>query len=322
MKHVHPAFQKMYETGIIPAVVIHDENDAPALAKAMIDGGIPVAEVTFRTPAAAKAISKMKETCPEMLVGAGTILTVDQAALAIQAGAEFLVAPGLNPEVVQFAAKNHIPMIPGVSTASEIETALNLGLQICKFFPAEPYGGLKTIKAFGGPYKTMTYLPTGGINLSNMNEYLHSDLVFAVGGTWMVPQALIQNHKFDEIQQLCHEAVVKMLDLHLVHFAVNACQETALKDAQALADLFQTNVRKIDAGYFAGDIVEILGKVKIGTYGHIAIGTPNVERAMAFYTHKGYRFDASSIKTNQDGKITLVYFQDEIAGFKFHLIQD
>lgn len=287
----------------------------------MCNGQIPIAEITYRTPAAQKAIKKMKDACPEMIVGAGTILTIEQTASAIEASTQFLVAPGVNPEVARYAQKQNVPVIPGISTASEIETAMNLGLSVCKFFPAEPCGGLKTIKVFGGPYKTMIYLPTGGLNNSNMNEYLASDLIFAIGGTWMVPQELISEQKFDEIEKLCHEAVVKMLDLHIVHFAVNVPDDKALEQATQLADLFQVDVRPISAGYFAGNLVEVLGKTKIGTHGHIAIGTPDVERAIAFYLRKGYTFDESSIKRNQAGKIILVYFKDEIAGFKFHLIQ-
>lgn len=197
---------KLYKIGIIPVVVLDNTKDAIPLAKALIDGGLPCAEVTFRTDAAEESIRIMSENYPELLVGAGTVLTCEQVDRAVGAGAKFIVSPGLNPEVVRHCQKLNIPITPGVLTPTEIEMALGLGLEIVKFFPAEASGGLSMIKSLAAPYTKLRFMPTGGISLKNVKEYLSYHKIFACGGSWMVKKELILQGKFKELTQLVTEA--------------------------------------------------------------------------------------------------------------------
>ncbi|WP_313525687.1 bifunctional 4-hydroxy-2-oxoglutarate aldolase/2-dehydro-3-deoxy-phosphogluconate aldolase [Anaerotignum sp.] len=198
--------QRIEELKIVPVVKIDHIEDAKPLAEALIAGGLPVAEVTFRTEAAFEAIKAMAEI-PEMLVGAGTVINVAQAKLAKEAGAKFIVSPGLNADVVNFAKENNIPIFPGVCTPTEVMAAIALELPVVKFFPAEAYGGLNTIKALAGPFGNIRFMPTGGISEKNIKEYLANPKIIACGGSWMVKDSLIQEKKFDEIQKITASAV-------------------------------------------------------------------------------------------------------------------
>ena len=199
-------FNQVLAQRIIPVVAIHDAKDADPLADALIAGGLPSAEITFRTEAAEAAIKAMARR-GDITVGAGTVLTVEQAQKAIGAGAGFVVAPGLNPKVVRFCLDNNIPVTPGVATPTDIETAMNLGLEILKFFPAEAFGGLKTLKAMSAPYQAVKFIPTGGLNAQNVVDYLKFPKVAAVGGSWIVKSDAIAGGEFDKITQLTREAV-------------------------------------------------------------------------------------------------------------------
>jgi 2-dehydro-3-deoxyphosphogluconate aldolase/(4S)-4-hydroxy-2-oxoglutarate aldolase len=203
---VPTALEKILQMKIVPVVAIHDAGHSDALADALIEGGLPCAEITFRTAAAADAIRTMAKR-GDMLIGAGTVLTIDQVKLAVDAGATFMVAPGLNPRVVGYCRERNIPIAPGVATPTDIETALDLGLKILKFFPAEAFGGLKTLKAISAPYTALKFIPTGGINADNVIAYLEHPKVVACGGSWMVKSALIAAGRFDKITSLTREAV-------------------------------------------------------------------------------------------------------------------
>lgn len=195
--------KKLENIGIIPVVVIHDEKNAMPLAKALCDGGLLAVEVTFRTDAAEGTIRQMSEAYKELLVGAGTVLTTEQVDRAVDAGAKFIVSPGLNPKVVRYCQEKGIPVIPGVVTPSEIEQALELGLEVVKFFPAEPSGGLPMIQAMGAAYTKLKFMPTGGINLQNVEAYLKSDKILACGGSWMVKEQDICDGNFEDITKKC-----------------------------------------------------------------------------------------------------------------------
>lgn len=199
--------QKIGEFGIVPVVVLDDAKDAVPLAEALIKGGLPLAEVTFRTDAAEESIKIMSEKFPEMLIGAGTVLTTDQVDRAVAAGAKFIVSPGLNPKIVSYCVNKGISITPGTSNASDIEAALEFGLDVVKFFPAEPAGGLKMIKALAAPYVGVKFMPTGGINAENVKAYLAYDRILACGGSWMVKGELIRNGEFDKIREMTAEAV-------------------------------------------------------------------------------------------------------------------
>ena len=204
MMDIAEKFQKL---GVVPVVVLEDTKDAVPLAKALVEGGLPCAEVTFRTDAAEESIRIMSEKYPEMLVGAGTVLTTEQVDRAVAAGAKFIVSPGLDPKIVTYCIEKNIPITPGVVTPSEIAKAIELELDVVKFFPAEPSGGLAMIKAVAAPYNKLRFMPTGGINAKNALPYLQYDKIIACGGSWMVKSDLIKEGKFDEITALTKEAV-------------------------------------------------------------------------------------------------------------------
>lgn len=204
---MNEVLSKIQEIGIVPVVVLNDAKDAAPLAKALCDGGLPCAEVTFRTDAAEESIRIMTEQFPEMLVGAGTVLTTDQVDRAAAAGARFMVSPGLNPKVVRHCVDRNILITPGCANPSDIEQALEYGLDVVKFFPAEPSGGLKMIRAMAAPYVGVKFMPTGGINQTNVKDYLAYDRILACGGSWMVKESLIHEGRFDEVKRLAEEAV-------------------------------------------------------------------------------------------------------------------
>ena len=203
---MNAVLSKLKEIGIVPVVVLDDAKDAEALGRALVEGGLPCAEVTFRTAAAEESIRIMAEKFPDMLVGAGTVLTTEQVDRAVKAGAKFIVSPGLNPEVVKYCIQIGVPVTPGTQTPSEMEQAIALGLDVVKFFPAEPAGGLKMIKAVAAPYVNLTFMPTGGISASNVRDYLAYDRILACGGSWMVKNDLIKSGQFDKITEMVREA--------------------------------------------------------------------------------------------------------------------
>jgi len=199
--------QRIGELGVVPVIAIDNAADAPKLGQALLDGGLPCAEITFRTAAAAEAIKLMTSECPDVLVGAGTVMTVDQAKRASEAGVKFVVTPGFDEDVVAWCIEHDMPVTPGVVTPTEINMALKKGLNVVKFFPAEASGGVKTLKAIAAPYQDVKFIPTGGINAGNLADYLSLKSVLACGGSWMVAKDLISGGKFDQISALAAEAV-------------------------------------------------------------------------------------------------------------------
>lgn len=193
--------------GIVPVVVLEDASHARPLAKALCEGGLPCAEVTFRTAAAEESIRRMKDAYPEMLVGAGTVLTTEQVSRAVAAGAGFIVSPGFDPEIVDYCLEKEIPVFPGCVTPSEVAQAVRRGLKVVKFFPAVPFGGTATIKALAAPYVGLKFMPTGGISAANLKEFLECESIVACGGSWMVKHSLIEAEAFDQIRELTAEAV-------------------------------------------------------------------------------------------------------------------
>lgn len=199
--------EKFQKIGVVPVVVLEDVKDAVPLAEALVEGGLPCAEVTFRTEAAEESIRLMAEQFPDMLVGAGTVLTKEQVDAAAAAGAKFIISPGFDPEIVDYCLEKEIPVYPGCVSPSEVAQAVKRGLKVVKFFPAEPAGGLKYIRAIAAPYTMMKFMPTGGINPQNVREYLAYDRIAACGGSWMVKNTMIENNEFDRIEELVKEAV-------------------------------------------------------------------------------------------------------------------
>ncbi len=203
---MNEVLKQIEKIGIVPVVVLNDTKDAEPLAKALCDGGLPCAEVTFRTDAAEECIRIMSEKFPDMLIGAGTVLTTEQVDRAVAAGAKFIVSPGINPAIVKYCVERNIPITPGTANPSDVEQALENGLDVVKFFPAEPLGGLKLIKAMAAPYVGVKFMPTGGINANNVREYLAYDRILACGGSWMVSNDLVKAGDFAKITELTREA--------------------------------------------------------------------------------------------------------------------
>ena len=204
---MNPLNTAISEIGVVPVIKLnHPERDAAPLAKALCAGGVPVAEVTFRAEGADKAIALMKQACPDMIVGAGTVTRTEQIDATIAAGGEFIVTPGFDAELVAYAQEKHIPIFPGCTTATDYHAALKFGLEVIKFFPAELSGGLAKIKALSAPFPMFKVMPTGGINLSNLKKYLSSPIIAACGGSYMVTADLIDNQKWDEITELCKQS--------------------------------------------------------------------------------------------------------------------
>ena len=197
---------RLARAGVVPVVVLEHAKDAVPTAKAMVAGGIDVMEITFRTAAAADSIKAVSEGCPEMLVGAGTVITLEQCKKAVESGAKFIVAPGFDEEVVRWCVENNVPVTPGCVTPTEIMAAMKLGIQIIKFFPAGVYGGLSAMKALSGPFGGIKFIPTGGVNAQNLAEYLAAPFIHAVGGSWVCPKADISAGNFEKITALCREA--------------------------------------------------------------------------------------------------------------------
>lgn len=313
--------QRLYEVGIIPVIKIEDAEKAVPLAKALCEGGLPAAEITFRTAAAAEAIRRITEALPEMLVGAGTVLTPAQADEAIAAGADFIVAPGLNPRVVKHCQEKGIPMMPGISNPSDIEAALELGLDTLKFFPAEAAGGLPMLKAMCAPYGSVKFMPTGGLNADNILSYLKFNKIFCCGGSFMVKDELIKAGDFAKITELTKDAVQTMLGFEFYHVGLNGADEgEGAKAAELFSTLFRIPMAKTSKGYM-GPGVEIMSGNGRGTHGHIGIKTNFVDRAMVYLGRLGVAFDEDSITYDDKGKPKFVYLKDEVLGFAIHLVQ-
>ena len=318
---MNPILEQFQKLGIIPVVVIDDAKDAVPLAKALCEGGLPVAEVTFRTDAAEEAIRLMSEAYPEMLVGAGTVLTTEQVDRAVAAGSKFIVSPGLNPKVVKYCQEKNVPITPGTARPTDIEMALELGLDVVKFFPAEQNGGLAMIKAMAAPYTKVKFMPTGGINAKNLKSYLDFDKIIACGGSWMVPKDLVAAGDFEAIKNLTREAVNTMLGFELRHIGINANgEDEADSVAGSFEKLFGFTKKVGGSSVFAGTAIEVMKQPYLGAHGHIAIGTNYIERAVYHMELQGFEFDTETAKY-KNGKLVAIYLKGELGGFAVHLVQ-
>lgn len=314
-------FERITDLGIVPVVKIMDAGDAVDLGKALVKGGLPIAEITFRTDAAEEAIKRLHSELPDVLLGAGTVLTVGQVKQAVSAGAEFIVAPGFNPDVVDYCIANNIPVVPGVNSPTQIEMALKRKLTVLKFFPAEASGGLSMLKSMAAPYGDLKFIPTGGINTANINTYLQSDRVLACGGTWMVKPEMISSGNFEEIAEITSEAVKNMLGFKLMHVGINEnSKETAEKSANDFASLLSLPVKDGNSSLFVGSEFEIMKSKFLGDHGHLAIGTNNINRAVAYFKRNGISILPETAK-EKNGRMMAVYLDKEISGFAIHLLQ-
>ncbi len=314
-------FEQLSLAGLVPVIKVENAEDAVPLCRALSEGGLPVAEITFRTPAAEEAIRRVHEELPNVLLCAGTVLTPEQVDRAADAGASAIVSPGLNPDVVRHALSVGIPVCPGISSPSGIEQAMALGLDTVKVFPAEAIGGLKLIQAMAAPYGNLRFMPTGGINENNMLEYLACPHVLCCGGSWMVPGEAVREKNWQRITDLTCSAVSRMLGFELVHVGINCVSaEESLTQAKLLCRLFGLNLKEGNSSNFAGKAFEMMKAPGRGANGHIAIATHSVARARWHLEQRGFACDAGTAKY-KNGRLTVIYLHDEIGGFAFHLVE-
>ena len=312
--------KRLAQSGVVPVVVLEDAKDAVPTAKAMLAGGIDVMEITFRTAAAADSIKAVAQECPDMVVGAGTVINLEQCKLAIECGAKFIVSPGYDEETVAWCCDNGIPVTPGCVTPTEIMMALKHGLKVLKFFPANVYGGLSAIKSLAGPFGGVKFIPTGGVNAQNLAEFISSPYIHAVGGSWICPKADIAAGNFDKITALCKEARKSLLGFEVAHIGINTPDADAAMDVcKAFNDAFDFNVKQGNSSNFASTGVEVMKTMFKGANGHIAIRTNKMIPAIAEMERRGYELDMDSVKDKNN--IKAVYFKNEIGGFAVHLLQ-
>ncbi len=313
--------RRIGESGLVPVVVIDDAELAVPSAKALIDGGLHIMEITMRTEEGIKSIKRVKEACPEMLLGAGTILSIEKAEESVNAGAEFIVSPGLNPELIEWCQKKNIVITPGVVTPTEVEQALKFNLTILKFFPGDIFGGIKGCEALYGPYRMIKFIPTGGVNEKNLADFADKPYIHAVGGSWLCNNSDINNKNFDKITGVVKKSINILLGFELAHVGINAeNEEEALTVAKMFSDIFGFALKEGNSSNFSGAGIEVNKSKGTGNMGHIAIKTNSISRAVYYLGEKGYKINWSTRKGTEDKPIT-VYLENEIGGFAVHLLQ-
>ena len=289
--------KRIGNAAVVPVVVLDRAEDAVPAARALLAGGIDVMEITFRTAAGRDAIAAVARECPEMLVGAGTVLNVAQGREAVEAGAKFIVSPGFSRELIDECAAQGIPALPGCATPSEIMDALDAGLKIVKFFPANVYGGLDAMKALASAFVGVKFMPTGGINAKNLAEYLSAPFIHAVGGTWLCSRTDIAAHNFDRITALCREARKIALGYELAHVGVNTDgRASALEISGEWEKMFGFAAAEGNSSCFAGTEIEVMNRRYLGENGHIGIATRSMERAIDDMEKRGFSLDMDTAK--------------------------
>ena len=318
---VNEILEQLGEFGLVPAVKINNADSAVDVGRALIAGDLPVIEVIFRTDAAEEAIRRINNELPEILLGAGTVLTVDQVKKAVSAGAKFIVAPGFNPTVVDYCIENGIPVTPGVNNPSMIELAVERGLKLLKFFPAEASGGLKILKAVAPAYSGVSFLPTGGINEGNLADYLAFDRVHACGGTWFCKDALISNGRFDEITRLTKNAVSIVLGFSISEAVVyERAEDDAIFSISFLSDLLNFPLITGRASAKGGPEFENAGVSSQGKYGRIVIKTNNLNRAAAYFKRRGVKINPGT-SSREAEKQESIGLEIAVFGFSVNILQ-
>ncbi len=312
---------KLY--GLVPLVTLEDPADAVPLAKALRDGGVPVAEVTFRTAAGAESMRRIHAEVPEVLLGAGTVHTVAQAKEAVDCGASYIVTPAFNPKVIDWCLEHQIDVLPGSATPRDFEEGLEKGLKVLKFFPASVYGGVAALKAIAGPFADLSFLPTGGVDSKNMAEYLALKNVAAVGGSFICPSSYVKAKDWVGLEGHIRSLIAQMSQLELAHIGVNPHDEQQFQGALAqLVSCLQLPQNDHSISSFVGDGIELMKPgAGRGEHGHIGFVTPQLERVVYYAQRRGIAFDEDSARYDAKGRLTFVYFKDPVAGFDVHLIQ-
>jgi len=313
--------QEIRNCGIVPVVVIDKAEDAVPTAKALAAGGVNVMEITLRTAAGLDAIRQVAKHCPDVLVGAGTVITLNQCKHAVEAGAKFIVSPGFDRNVVAWCVENNVDITPGCVTPTEIIQAMELGINVIKFFPANIYGGLSAMKALAGPFPGIKFIPTGGISEKNLDEYIKPSFIHAVGGSWLCTRADIAAGNFDKIEALAKSTVNTMLGFEWGHIGINNDnKDESMSICNFFDKAFGTGIQIGELSNFVSPAVEVLNFRFLGEHGHIAIKTNCIHRAMASLKKRGFTFDMSTAKYVDD-ELVVVYFTEHQGGFAVHLLQ-
>lgn len=312
---------RLAAAGIVPVVVIEDAKDAVPTAKALLEGGIDVMEITFRTAAAPDAIKAVAQNCPDMLVGAGTVINLEQCKKAVDCGARFIVSPGFDRETVEWCVENDIAVTPGCVTPTEIMEAISLGLKVVKFFPANVYGGLTAMKSLSGPFGNIKFIPTGGVNADNLGEYIKAPFIHAVGGSWVCAKKDISEGNFEKITSLCREARERALGFEVAHVGIN-CEdaESSMEVCKKFEAAFGFSTKAGKSSNFATGSIEVMKTDYLGENGHIAVRTNKIDAAVSELAGKGFEIDMETAKYKGERMIA-VYLKEQFGGFAVHLLQ-
>ncbi len=305
-------FDKIRLLGIVPVVTLEHAEDAAPVARALMEGGLPCIEVALRTDAAQDALQRLAVGFPDLMVGAGTVLRVEQAKMAVESGAKFVVSPGLNRRVVEHCVERGIPVLPGVATPTEIEVALDLGLEVVKLFPAEALGGAAYLKAIAAPYRSISFVPTGGIECSNMMSYLGFARTLAVGGSWMTTGEILRKKNMDEVRQLTANAVAQMLGFRIAR----RIQDPAQMEQVHAAFRLLGGILPLTPDSAGG---EAAGSEPVTPDQCINVTTNFLDRAIAYLTRRGIR-TVSEPAPETSGRPTAVKLDLQVAGYGIRLV--
>jgi len=318
---MHEIMKRIGEVGIVPVIKLESADKAVPLGKALVAGGVPVAEVTFRTACAPESIAAMAARVPGLLVGAGTVTTAAQAKAALDAGARFVVCPAWDDAVVDFCLERGLPVLPGVSGPDGVARGAARGLEVLKFFPAEAAGGVPMLDALAGPFGNVRFVPTGGIDAANVGAYARRPQVHAIGGSWMVKADMVESGDWAGIERLCREAVLALHGFAFAHMGANGAEEAeARKASELFSSLFGFAAKEGNASIFASESIELAKKPYPGAKGHIGIRCNDVERAVARFRDLGIDALPDTAKSEK-GKLKAIYLKLDIMGFAIHLLR-
>ena len=315
--------ERIKKIGLIPVVAFDNAEQAVLAAKAMLDAQLDIIEITMRTAAGIESIKRVKAQYPDMIVGAGTVLTLDKAKESAEAGAQFIVMPGYQEDIVDWCNNSEILVFPGCVTPAEIQMALQKGLKVLKFFPADVYGGLKALRALNGPFgpSGVSFIPTGGVDLKNLSEFVQAPFIAAVGGSFLCSSKHLKDGDYAGISKSVAESIDILLGFELGHIGFNTVDAVESESiAKTLVDAFHFPYLPGNSANFAGTAVEVVKNIGLGEHGHVAIKTNSIDRAVYYLEKRGFSVDPSTAKS-KDGKTTAVYLKNQIGGFAFHLLQ-
>lgn len=315
------ALERIQTTGILPVIKIEELDKAVPLAAALRAGDVNAIEVTVRNDIALECISAIKKAFPDMAVGAGTVLSPELAQKAVDAGAEYCVSPGFNPRTVDYCVKHGITIVPGCSSTTELELANEAGLKCVKFFPSESLGGPEALKLLAGPFPKLKFVPTGGLSLNNIGNYLKLECVAACGGSYMAKGDTIKAGNWDKITADCRKAVQTAMGFTVAHVGINHdSRAEASASADALCSLLNLDPDVRERCTFAGTLVECMDFQNYGAKGHIGFRTLNPHRAYLYLKSKGYEFIPESAQYKANGEVKFIYLKEEIGGFAVHIV--